>query len=456
MCTSYCEFEKAAISAVQRVVCNELKAYSNWRGMNLHPALERALICYVVNNRAYLEPFIYCESHVLWSALQDFHKNNTGFLSSLVHSKSGILKFYENAKAAAKALKYPRKLSQHSKKKFLVVTHHSKFVPYLLKTGLSGQEVAWILLADRKRISKVLDTNECVFELGTAFNEERVTQIISNLLDLALKLNEALTKIRPEYVVYTEGDASYHSLLAEVARSNGIKSVCLQWGIFYEGWRDIAFSNMRPDYFLTWGKYFSEDLRFANPDTNLIEYGHPLALFDSSKVIKRKKIHFLAQAPVEAITGSDFDQFVKLCAEVKHMLPDWEVVYRPHPSVPMPNIETSLESLGVVIDNGANIIDSLVDSAISVAITSSSLMDALLVDSIPVSFAPCCLKHSIPFSSLGIGFNVERKDDALKLVLDLAASPAKRKSLMRKIRDAKNSFFSIPTEPLPDFVRTLQ
>lgn len=449
--SNYCEFESKAILAVKRVVTEKLTEFRSWKGMDLCPALERHLISIVVNNRECFEDYLEQDAEIFFDKLNKEMLPKKKFLRRIFGKIIAVKKLYR----FLSFLFTPGKTN--GCQKFLIVTHHKKFIPYFSSILVSSGDVSWLFMWDGKPLSKTLPAQSHTMKLPFRNVAKALPRSLAGLVDQAERLEEFFKANKPYFVICAEGDAPYHSLLSELGKKHGFKSVCLQWGIFYDGWRDIAFSNMAFDFFLTWGKFFSNDLKNANKKSEFIEFGYP-RLFKGPILdhFKKKKIVFLSQAPGGHITENNFSDFIELILDTKRNLIDFDIIYRPHPSDRLIDIEKYLRKEGISIDNSENILDQLSESICCVGITSSSLLEGFLSNSIPISFSSGCLKHSIAFEKSRIGLRLEKKTEALEAIQEFAKLGAIYNMYLENIKVQKKYFFSRPQYDLCNFLEKLE
>ena len=445
---NYCEFESKAIQAIKRLVAKRLGKFRSWKGMDLAPALERHLISKVINNRGYFEDFLEKETEIFFDRINR-EASKKRFLLRHIFSDIVVIK---NLYRFLCYLLTPGKTK--GCRKFLIVTHHKKFIHYFCSARLPTDKVSWLLICDEKSLSRTLPTKAHAMKLPFKQTSKKGSKSLTEFLNQVARMDDFFKANKPEFVICAEGDAPYHSLLSELGKMHSFKSVCLQWGVFYDGWRDIAFSNMRFDYFLTWGEYFSKDLMPANQRSKFISYGR-LNIQSDISIQKKDKIVFLAQGVVGAITQKNFDDFFYLCIKTKKLLPQFEIIYRPHPSIPLEGLQKVLKKNGVIVDDNQELVKHLSQSIICVAITSSSLLEGVLVDSVPISFGSNCLRHAIDLEKNKIGVRLE----SVKAVLDLIKVLAERGEVyhqyLNNIKSQKGNFFSENGRDLTDFLEKL-
>jgi hypothetical protein len=256
--------------------------------------------------------------------------------------------------------------------------------------------------------------------------------------------------------LFCEGDADYHSILAEVGRRSRVRTFCLQWGIFYKDWSEIAFSNIRTDYFLAWGKYFLDEMCRRNPGCDVLVYGYPPIVSSVEVSMESKRsILFLAQGVLGGISHSHFNQYCDLMFQLQKALPPDTLIYKPHPTVRDPCKEKLIRDFGIHIDETTSLAALCSKSVICVGITTSSLVEALLYNCIPVSFTPGDEVHSFPFERFKVGVVAHDLLSAKGVILDLVKNSELRKSYIERFTSVREQILETPKAPLYELLRHL-
>lgn len=342
---------------------------------------------------------------------------------------------------------------------FLIVTHHPKFVRQYLSMGFSSDNSYWLFLDNFSECSLLIGDNKAIVHLPRFVSPLPYgLNILEPIYTLLTRLDLVINCLRPSYIVCAEGDAPYHSLVSEISRCYKLSSVCIQWGIHSYPWKEIAFSDMLFTYFFTWGDYFSNDLRSNNPCTSFVTYGYPgyNKIHQFYRRNKSNKIVFLAQAIVGHQDLVSVECFVDLCINVSSLLPGFEIVYREHPSHQMPQYTSRiLNESNVLIDSDNSLLSLLADSLMCVSITSSSLVEGILMDSIPLSFNMTNLAFAIPLSQLEIGYETSVYEEALAFILKVSSDTVTRDMYTDNIQKIKPYLFTTPSHDMPTFLANL-
>ena len=453
--TTFCEIEKGFVRIIKDKLADELACLPSFNNFNLVPAFNRHLVSLFIHDYPYYSQLL--DSSFLSLKDVDFLykikkcKSNTSKIKSILLSliSNYVLQFFARAWHMLLYAKY-------RKRKFLVITHHPKFVRQFISYGFNSSNTLWLILGNIDECMKLIGDNHSVIKIPQFISHSTKSPTIFYPIYQALhRLYFAIDTLKPEFVICSEGDAPYHSLIAEISNSLSITSICVQWGVFYTNWRDVAFSNMAFSYFMTWGDYFSEDLSPHNPSTKFIAFGYPnsLELKHLTRKPKQRKIVFLAQTIVGHLDKESVEALVDLCISTANLLPDFQVIYREHPSYSMPNYTSRiLSNSNATIDTCPSITSTLSDSMMCVAITSSSLIEGLYLDSIPISFNKTCLSHAIPFQTLEVGLETSEFEVALDFLMRVARQDELRSTYLYKINQLKDKFFATPKMSLPAFL----
>ncbi len=324
--------------------------------------------------------------------------------------------------------------------KVVICIHHHKYIDYFLSLGFDNSKFCWLILGDYKSSLAKLPKDSLVRVLPRFIFGCKTSFIIQPVIDLAAKLDTFFNFSCVSSVVSFEGDSPSCAIVAELALKYRFNSVCIQWGIFYPSYSKVLFSNLRHTLFLVWGPYFKDTLLQLNPSLRIKVLGYPSKTKDSFRlsVPKRKMIVFLAQGVSGVITNEIFKKFTLLCREASCLLPDYEVLYRPHPSF---RAELAFTS-GIRIDSTTSLSDLLSSAMISVGITTSALVEGLLFDVIPISFNPTNMPYALPLNDLNIGFELHCFEDALNAIVELAsADQAKKSQYIMAIKSFKPTVF---------------
>ena len=182
-------------------------------------------------------------------------------------------------------------------------------------------------------------------------------------------------------ILVVEGDSDIDVLASEVAAAMGIPSFCLQWGGFSGARLKPGFRRLGYSYFFAWGPLSSSQIVVENPNLIVNDIGY-LSSFPSA--VPSRTILFCSQVIATGFVSSeDCADFQLLAAEIARALPEWSVIWRPHPS---DRTHTSAEHpLGTKLSRNLSLLEDLRTSSIVVAIASSALLEALAMGVVAVA-----------------------------------------------------------------------
>lgn len=425
MFDSYCQFEKAKADWI--LACaDEFKDDLIWKGLDLRPSFIRYLwIALGSVEKNWLENKLISNtnSHDLFLQLREVRES----WKTRVGSISGI------AYLRTKARWIGYRLDKCTKQRPLIAVHHWKFVNYLKRSEVfDGLDPVW--LVDSPKMSKAIGLLEgdTVVPHLRPFRKSKQSYPFSVLHDLANGLEASLLRANPSAVFVVEGDAPYHTLLAEIGRKLKIPVYCFQWGIFHRNKLRTAFSDMRFTKLLVWGKIFEEQLKSVNQELDYIRFGHPLL---ERQIRSGRDIIFLSQGVGQYIEKKDQLFLINLAVSLAKKFPR-RVTWRPHPNIPLESIElATLKEGGVLLlDPRLSLSQQLQESMIAIGIGSSSLIDALAFGVIPISFNTTCLSDfPFPLVERNIGFEYRNFDVALEEIVQLLNDESRIRTVQKNI-----------------------
>ena len=237
MFKDFTSYQKAAIVATKSIVKNELSRYKDWKGINLHPALERHFMIWFIKNYKDLNGVLYKKEKV-WINFEKHYLQKQGFIKNFI-SDSFILN-------TIKDLYYNFHFSKrlNTKCELAIFVHHPKFSRILenYNLGLNNKNIIWIALARFKEIKKTLPKDAIVLNqpIGKESKKDH-PRFIKEVLDTTFKIEKILDALNPEITLSFEGNAPYQLILASICKKRKITSACLQWGLINEFWKDIGF-----------------------------------------------------------------------------------------------------------------------------------------------------------------------------------------------------------------------
>ena len=306
-----------------------------------------------------------------------------------------------------------------------IYIHHPKFIP-LIKLLFSNLAKECTIIVSKN--------NYRDFNFSNLFSIYSLPNHTRNLLPLKFRYFE-LSILVEQYTaamygnnikkVFTfEGDAAYNEILATLAERIKYLSFCFQWGAFPWEQLKIGFRDFSHTYYFTWGKYFTDQLLEYNKFSSFIEIGNPLILTKDS--LPRKKILFLHQGYDDVqIIKDDYCSFWNFMIEISTLLPDYDIIIRNHPRIPL-TIEENEDLLEYGIKHHDPISYSLDESfngvSIGVTIMSSAIIEATSLGIVPFIYNTRFRKSPFKpnFNELEMGYESDNLNYLKEKLVDLA------------------------------------
>ena len=244
-------------------------------------------------------------------------------------------------------------------------------------------------------------------------------------------------------IIGFEGDNSKFEVLCQAAKVNDVKSICIQAGCFTSKKPRLQLGYNSFDFFISWGKYFSNQIKSINKNVKFINIGK----IQKNKKLKKKNIvTILTSSPNYDQPEKFWIQLFLLVFELSKKFNKWKFVIRDHPDF---SYKEKIKKLALVNNNiffqqanKVDINDSLSISRIVIGIESSALIEALAFDTIPVVynanpnvlFTPDLNKNQIGF----ISSNIKKIEKSLEYLM----LRQNYKILSRNIKKKKNLYFN--------------
>jgi len=304
---------------------------------------------------------------------------------------------------------FSKKIQIRNNDFFFCFAHNLKHVNYVRPIFKKlNLKCIFVIVTKKQRLDLNLKKSETfllpninIFETNFCCDDEAIIKLY---LKSSYKL---LNKYKPKFILTVEGDQPYAEALALVSRKLNIKSVCLQWGVSPGNTPKVPFMNMSYDYFISWGPFFSKQLKPFNKTTKFLDFGN-FNFIDKNN--KNNKVLFVLQPPDFSLTKKYFQNLYLLASKLAKQFKKWAFVVREHPDYKFKNLfdeKLKDKPKNVYIEkyNKKTIDKSLSESKIVVGIWSSSLLEGLFYRTIP-----CVLrfnnsfKYYPDFKKEGIGF----------------------------------------------------
>lgn len=229
------------------------------------------------------------------------------------------------------------------------------------------------------------------------------------------------------------------------------KRVCFQHGNFFSNNVPIFLRDMNFDYFLTWGNFFKKKFELFNKyKCKFLAFGkikHTNCLINNASK-KGKYIIFASQTICPEISKENYINYFKILEKISMNNPDYTFILRPHPKYPIENniLKKYCYSKNIVKENSNNIDikNNLIKSKIIVFITSTSFMDALLYDVIPISYWNSDAKLNPDLNKYKIGYQSKNKNDVMTIIQKLIDNEKYYNLFKANIKKIKKNYVKIP------------
>lgn len=212
-----------------------------------------------------------------------------------------------------------------------------------------------------------------------------VLHIKFDIIENALK-NKGIVK-----GFFLEGDAPDHELISHCIKKYGGKTYCFQQGTYTGNVIPSFFRDFSYDYFFSWGNFYKDKIKKFNLNTKIISIGR--AGRNNKKTNKKNIILFAAQDTNIAGTSDTNNSkkyFYDYCEWCLKEFKDYKIFLKPHPKYPPSDRARKLLKYKnfVICKNTEDINKFLPFAKILVSISSTTLIDALNYNVIPINFMP--------------------------------------------------------------------
>jgi hypothetical protein len=326
---------------------------------------------------------------------------------------------------------FSKKIQIKSNNFFFCFAHDLKHIKYanpiFKKLNI---KCIFIVFSNKQRLNLKLKQSETILLPNISFLKNNFLYDDEAIIKLYLKSShKLLNKYRPKFILTVEGDQPFSEALALVSKKLNIKTVCLQWGVYPGNVPRVPFMNMSYDYFISWGPFFSRQLKRFNKKTNFLNFGNFNFI---NKRKKKNKALFVLQPPDYSLKKEHFQDLYKLAYRLAKQFKNWKFVIRDHPNYKFKNLfndDLGNKSKRVYIEKYyEKAIDrSLSESKFVTGIWSSSLLEGLYYQAIPcVLQVNRSFKYFPDFKKEGIGL-VE--NDIKKMELQITKLIRSKKKL---------------------------
>jgi hypothetical protein len=354
-----------------------------------------------------------------YSFYENFHTQNTHVLSNTISKK--YAKIYSKNKKKIKLdinlrsitnffLKtefgynmsnllnsfFSKKVQIKNNNFFFCFAHNTKHIKYVTPIFKKlNLKCIFIVLSNKHRLSLNLKESETIMLPNISIMENNFFFDSEAVIKFYLKASyKLLNKYNPKFIFTVEGDQPYAEVLALVSKKLNIKTVCLQWGVSPGNLPKVPFMNMSYDYFISWGPFFTKQLKKFNKKTKFLDFGN-FNFIDKRR--KKNKALFVLQPPDYSLTKQYFKKLYKLASELAKQFKNWKFVVRNHPDYQLKDLfdDNFTQKSKLVHEekyNEKTIDRSLSESRFVTGIWSSSLLEGLYYRTIP-----CVLRFNSSF-----------------------------------------------------------
>lgn len=265
-----------------------------------------------------------------------------------------------------------------------------------------------LLKVIKKKKKKIL--NFKVNNLNFNFKSNPFNNYIS-----ASKIFESVLKNENTKILLgAEGDDAVFEIFCQIAKKYNVKTVCLQWGCFVYKKPKLSMRYSSLDYFLSWGEYFSQQLKLYSVKTNFLNIGRPNFCKKNRK--KKNILTLLTASPSIEVTKNHWEKLFILINNLAKLNKGWKFVIRGHPNYNIEKfkLDNFITEKNIFIEEPykVSIDDSLSLSKIALGIDSSALIEAIGFKCIPISFRPNKnVKLALNLNKKKIGFSSSNIDE---------------------------------------------
>ena len=206
-----------------------------------------------------------------------------------------------------------------------------------------------------------------------------------DIIENALK-NEGIIK-----GFFLEGDSPDHELISHCIKKHGGKTYCFQQGTYTGNVIPSFFRDFSYNYFFSWGNFYKDKIKRFNLNTKIISTGR---IGRNYKITNKKNIIIFAAQDTTIAGSSNMSDsrnyFYDYCEWCLKEFKDYKIYLKPHPKYPHSHRANKLLKYKnfSLCKNNDDIIKFLPYAKILVSISSTTLIDALCYNVIPINFMP--------------------------------------------------------------------
>ncbi len=207
--------------------------------------------------------------------------------------------------------------------------------------------------------------------------------------------------------IFFEGDSPDDDLMSGYLRSKKIKTYLFQQGTYFEKQMPVFLRNLNYDYLFCWGDFFKKNITKYNRSLKIFSVGRIGRNYKKTK--KKNTIIFADQNnPSSREMINLKNKFYELCEWCIKNLKNYKIILKPHPRYNINDNALKLKKYKnfVLGKKSTDITKYLNEAKFLVAISSTTLIDALSYKVIPISFmSKSYMQPDLKENKLGIIVN---------------------------------------------------
>lgn len=290
----------------------------------------------------------------------------------------------------------------------------------------TGKQTAFITLDD--------------FQLTPHIQNNYIKEKFPSLYNYANSLVTLTEILAPRAFFLIEGPHFESALIGEIGKCKNIPVICLQ-----QGWPAImhtAFRDINYNYYLTWGKKFNTLWKKFNPIPRFKEVGY---LYDIEPSGPKEYITFFLQAPVILLDEVSFQDCLYLIELLADEYPEQKIYIREHPEYLLPDYYHAYFTRYDNIFWGTTLplTQIYARTKIGISVFSSTLMEGLIHDIIPLVFNPTSMPGYYPdIEKEGLGLYAKTFQEAIEKTGLMINNEQEYQDRIHHIRQNKSHFFT--------------
>ena len=283
---------------------------------------------------------------------------------------------------------YLFKFKKRDRKELLCLLNHNKFkdkFKILLKNINIKKSFININIIIKKLITFKIKLS---FNLNFNFKNSLIQDKFYFMHKIYLRAyiyNAYIISNNPYFILFFEGDAADHEIVATIGDKNNINTVCVQWGSFMFAQPKNSFRNSGFKIFLVWSKFYKDKFKKYNKIPKIVPIGN---CFINNNKFKKNKILFLLPQLCNEISRKQLETFCKIINWASNEYPG-EITLRTHPQINQLNkINVNLSLSNLIIHDGNKIplSESFLETYLLITCGSSCIFEAGKIGIIPLLF----------------------------------------------------------------------